>query len=176
MPDIFIKQMRLGQEVRGSFALWSKKLLPLRSGKGHYLAVVLGDSTGQMEGRVWDNPDEINQNCKAGDIILLQGQVTEYNGKLQIQISALTVCPEDDVDPRKYIPSSGLDLTAAQDKLATVLESLQDRHLKALLSLIVADEAFFSAFLTAPAAKRNHHATIGGYWNTAWAWPKLLSK
>ncbi len=162
LPEIFIEQMRLGQEVRGTFALQVKKLLPLRSGTGHYLAVVLGDSTGQIEGRVWENPDEIYANCKVGDVVILQGQVTEYNGKLQIQIATLTVCPEGDTDPRRFIPSSKMDLATAQAKLAAVLDSLQNLHLKNLLSLIVSDEAFFYAFITAPAAKRNHHATIGG--------------
>ena len=51
--DIFIEHLKPGQKVNGIFALRSKKLLPLRSGAGHYLAVVLGDKTGQVDGRVW---------------------------------------------------------------------------------------------------------------------------
>jgi hypothetical protein len=55
-----------------------------------------------------------------------------------------------------------MDMATAQAKLAALLDSLQNIHLKDLLSLIVSDEAFFYTFITTPAAKRNHHATIGG--------------
>ena len=162
MTDIFIEQLRPGQEVNGTFALRVKKLLPLRSGQGHYLAIVLGDKTGQLEGRVWEAVDELYQGCRVGDIVEIQGQVTEYNGKLQIQISAMSACQEGAIDPKRFIPSSTLNLAAAREKLFSVLDSLQNAHLKDLLSLILSDEAFFNTFVTSPAAKRNHHATIGG--------------
>jgi len=161
MREIFIEELKPGQEVNAAFALRVKKLLPLRSGAGHYLAVVLGDKTGQLEGRVWEAVDEINQNCQVGDIVQVQGQVTEYNGKPQVQISTMSY-KEGTIDPMRFIPSSTMNLAAAQKKLFSVLDSLQNAHLKSLLSFIFADEAFMNAFVTTPAAKRNHHATIGG--------------
>lgn len=162
MTDIFIEQLLSGQEVNGTFALRVKKLLPLRSGTGHYLAVVLGDKTGQMEGRVWEAVNEIYEDCQAGDIVQVKGQVTEYNGKMQIQIAAMFPCRSDAIDPRRFIPSSAIDLEDAINNLHSLVNSLQNEHLKKLLSLILEDEDFFNTFLTVPAAKRNHHATIGG--------------
>ena len=100
-----IEQLRPGQAVNGAFALRVKKLLPLRSGAGHYLAVVLGDRTGQMEGRVWESVSEIDHSCRVGDIVNIQGQVVEYNGTPQIQISSMSVCRDYEADPSRFIPS-----------------------------------------------------------------------
>lgn len=161
MTEKFIEELKPGQEVQGTFALRVKKLLPFRNGAGHYLAVALGDRTGQIEGRVWEAVEEINSGCRIGDIVEVAGQVTEYNGKPQIVISAMS-CVAGDFNPERFIPASTLDLEAAQQRLFAVRESLQDTHLKSLLSVILADETFFKAFVTAPAAKRNHHATLGG--------------
>jgi hypothetical protein len=49
--ETFIEQLRPGQAVNGTFALRVKKLLPLRSGAGHYLAVVLGGRQDGANGR-----------------------------------------------------------------------------------------------------------------------------
>ncbi|NLI12631.1 MAG: HD domain-containing protein [Peptococcaceae bacterium] len=162
MAEVFIEQLIPGQAVNSIFVLKAKKLLPLRNGTGHYLAVVLGDRTGQMEGRVWESIDEIYQSCRVGDIVFVQGQVSEYNGTVQIQISAMSVCREGETNPGRFIPSSKLDRDAAGKKLDSVIESMHNTHLKNLLSLIFSDNDFLNALLTSPAAKRNHHAAIGG--------------
>jgi len=162
LAEIFIDQLKSGQEVSSTFALRVKKLMPLRNGTGYYLAVVLGDRTGQLEGRIWESVFESYHGCKVGDVVKVQGQVTEYNGKLQIQISAMSVYQVNEIDPKRFIPSSALLLETAREKLFSILESLQEAHLKSLVSLVLSDEDFMNAFVTAPAAKRNHHATIGG--------------
>lgn len=97
--DILIEQIKPGREVDGTFVLKSKKLLPLHSGAGHYLAVVLEDKTGQAEGRLWDPADETLNSCRAGDVVQVQGQAEEYNGKVQINISSLSVCRNVAADP-----------------------------------------------------------------------------
>lgn len=162
MTETFIQELILGQDVNCTFALRVKKLLPLRSGAGQYLAVVLGDKTGQIEGRVWEDVEKVYQGCQVGDIVQVQGQVTEYNGKIQIQIANMFHSQAGTTDPSRFIPSSKLDQEDAIDYLNSLVNSLKNAHLKELLSFILADEDFFNVFVIAPAAKRNHHATIGG--------------
>ncbi|MDD4335312.1 MAG: HD domain-containing protein, partial [Desulfotomaculaceae bacterium] len=160
--NILIEQLNPGQEVNGTFALKSKKLLPLRSGAGHYLAVVLGDKTGQVDGRVWEAVYEIHQGCRVGDIVQVQGQVEEYNGKVQINISSMPVCRDIEVDPHRFIPASKLAPESARDQLNALTASLQNQHLKGLLFMILSDDDFLKALLISPAAKRNHQTAIGG--------------
>ncbi len=160
--DVLIEQLNPGQEVDSVFVLKSKKLLPLRSGTGHYLAVVLGDKTGQIEGRAWESAYEMHGCCQAGDIVRVRGMVEEYNGKAQINLSSMSACREGNADPSRFIPSSKLDQSTARARLFSIPGSLRNQHLKDLLSLILTDDGLLKEFLTAPAAKRNHQATIGG--------------
>ncbi|MDD4767512.1 MAG: HD domain-containing protein [Desulfotomaculaceae bacterium] len=160
--EILIEQLQPGQEVNGTFALKSKKLLPLRNGTGQYLAVTLGDKTGQVEGRIWEPVYETHYSCRVGDIVQVQGRVEEYNGRMQINISSMLVCRDADADPARFIPVSKLDPDSARSRLYSVIASLRNQHLKDLLSLILSDDHFLQALLMSPAAKRNHQATIGG--------------
>ena len=162
MGDIFIEEISLGQEVCGVFALRSAKLLPFRNSPGHYLAAVLGDKTGQVEGRAWESGPEIYQSCRTGDIVRVQGLATEYNDRVQIQIAAMTACRDSEIEPERFIPSSNLDSDTALLKLDSLLQSITDPHLNKLLSAIFTDQDFLPVFLAAPAARRNHHATTGG--------------
>jgi 3'-5' exoribonuclease len=162
MTETLIEQLKPGQTVDTIFALRSKKLLSLSNGNGIYLAVVLGDKTGQLEGRVWESVYEIDQACRVGDIVKVQGQITEYKGDAQIQISFMSACQDCAADPGRFIPLSTLKLNTAKEKLFLLIGSLENQRLKSLLSLIFSDEDFLQSILTAPAAKRNHHAVIGG--------------
>lgn len=161
MAELLVEQLKPGQEVSGIFSLRSLKLLPFRDGSGHYLAVVLGDRTGQVEGRAWEAAAEIYQNCRSGDVVFVQGSVTEYNGKLQLQLAAMSPCGEMEIDPNRFIPSGRLNPEKAKEKLLAILESIREPPLKGLLSIIFTED-FLMNFLTAPAARRNHHAAIGG--------------
>jgi 3'-5' exoribonuclease len=88
--------------------------------------------------------------------------VEEYNGKAQINLSSMSACREGNADPSRFIPSSKLDQSTARARLFSIPGSLRNQHLKDLLSLILTDDGLLKEFLTAPAAKRNHQATIGG--------------
>lgn len=92
----------------------------------------------------------------------MQGQAEEYNGKVQINISSLSVCRNGAADPARFIPASRLDPNSAGERLYSIVDSLSNQHLKDLLSLILSDDEFIKELLAAPAAKRNHQATIGG--------------
>ncbi len=161
MSDIFVEQIKPGQEICGKFALRSVKLLPFRNSPGHYLAAVLGDRTGQVEGRAWESGPEIYRDCRTGDIVEVKGQATEYNGKVQIQITSMTACRNSEMELKRFVPSSKLDRKTAQLKLESLLQSIKNPHLKTLLTTIFS-ESFLPAFLAAPAARRYHHAVTGG--------------
>ncbi len=162
MKEALVEYLQPRQTVDGIYVLRSSKLLPLRDGSGNYLAAVLGDRTGQVQGRAWESADGIYDSCRVGDIVRVQGLVIEYKGYKQIHISTMSVHREKNIDFSRFIPSSNLDQETARMQFLSLLDNMENKYLKALFSLIIADEVFFSAFVTAPAARRNHHAAIGG--------------
>ena len=64
-----------------------RELRPRRSG-GVYLHLLLGDKTGEIQGRVWDGAEEIARLFEADDILKVRGTLEQYNGKSQLMCSA----------------------------------------------------------------------------------------
>ena len=54
-----------------------------RSGKA-YLALVLSDKTGDVDGRIFDGIEQFEPTFGTGDYVLVQGEVISFHGKPQI--------------------------------------------------------------------------------------------
>jgi len=160
MPEVFVTKLKPGLTVRGSFVLKAKKLLPYRESVGYYLAVKLGDKTGEIEGRIWEKGEEVNAGLKVGDIVAVEGRAIEYNGLKQLRVDTI-VKHSGDIDLSRFIPiAAGLE--EAKVKFNRLINSLSNSYLKELLLLLFSDKEFFDTFCLAPAAKLHHHAQLGG--------------
>jgi len=51
-----------------------------------YLNVRLKDKTGELDGKVWDNAAELDQQFKKGDVIFIEGKAANYKNSIQISI------------------------------------------------------------------------------------------
>jgi 3'-5' exoribonuclease len=147
--------------VTSYFALASIQLRDRKQG-GHYLAVVLSDRTGQMEGRMWDDYEDSFRQCAEGGYVKAQGQISRYQGKFQITLQKLRPAAENEVDPTDFLPATTKDVEALWAALRSYVESFQDADLKRLLNAFLDDPEIAAAYRSAPAAKMLHHAWLGG--------------
>jgi len=159
-----LNNLQPGEEISSIFALRGKKLLPYRSGAGHFLALTLGDKTGQMEGRVWEQAVEINNLCRVGGVIKITGQVVVYNGSTQLNISAVEKCDGAEIQAEDFIPSHSFSPGEVRETWLNITDSLDDPYLRQLLAMMAENHLFISGLAECPAAKRNHHAIMGGLW------------
>ena len=160
MPEIPVNQIRPGLNVRGTFALKAKKLLSFREAPGCFLAVTLGDRTGEVEGRLWEGAEEAGARLKAGDIVTVEALAVEYNRLVQLRIDSI-VKENGQIDPARFIPfAKGLE--KVKEKFHQLINSLTDPPLKSLFSLLFSEQNFYESFCLAPAAKQYHHALMGG--------------
>lgn len=164
MSNTKLDNLTPGQEISGTYAVRSKKLLPYRDGSGYFLGLILVDKTGQVEARVWEQAEEINGCCRVGDVVKVTGQVTEYNGAVQLHISSLEKCADQETLPEKFIPSAGIPPGEIWETWLNYAVSIKNPHLKQLLTLMANDQNFRELLVQCPAAKRNHHALLGGLW------------
>ena len=161
MKQIFIASLAPGDTVEEDFALAEKILLQKRDGN-HYLNVVLADRTGQIKGVVWDNVRIIAEAAAAGDFVRVSGCVSEYRGTPQMVIKAMTVVAADAVNPEDFLPATDLDVDQLFERLVKLSRSFTTPWLTRLFEAFWQDETFVAGFKKAPAAKRMHHAYIGG--------------
>lgn len=127
-----------------------------------YLSTKLIDSTGSIDARMWNLPEELLNGLSGSEYVYVEGNTHEYRGTLQLKISQLRVLNQEEVTEEDYLPATEKDREALAAELALVEEELVNEHLRELFGLMVSDEGFWEAFCSAPAAKSMHHARIGG--------------
>ena len=161
MKKQFIDQIKPGDTLMDMFALSGKNMLKKKDGNS-YLDIMLSDRTGSLKGVVWDNVDQISAAGALRDIVRVEGVVSEYRGNLQAVIKAMKPAASNEIDPGDFVPKTDKDIGAMFARLQKIISSIQTSHFKKLLEAFFTDEAFVSGFTAAPAAKKMHHAYIGG--------------
>jgi 3'-5' exoribonuclease len=133
-----------------------------RKGSGQYLALTLSDKTGQFEARMWEEFADAIGTCANGCYVKVQGQISRYQGKFQITVTKMRSAADSEIDTADFIPTTQFDVAAMNAELRGYVEAFRNRHLRALVFSFLDDPSIGSAFLVAPAAKRLHHAWLGG--------------
>ena len=151
------------QTVTAFFVAANRQLRTKADGSA-YLSMTLCDSTGQLEGRMWEIKDA--GEFASGDIVKLRGQVCRYQDKLQIKIDRLRRADPGadgaEYDLGDFVPKTTCDIDDLWSRLSGYVTSFTDPHLRALLELFLSDPAIAAGLREAPAAKALHHAWIGG--------------
>ena len=158
----YLRDLNAGDRVSSIYLCRSKNEATTRNGKP-YENVVLQDKTGVMDAKIWDVNSEGIGIYDALDYVEIAGEVTTFNGALQLTIRRLRVCREGEYDPREYQPVSERDNDEMYKELLSLISSVKNPHLNALLnSVFIGDKEFVKRFRFSSAAKSVHHAFIGG--------------
>jgi 3'-5' exoribonuclease len=147
--------------ITTSFVVVSRQVKPKKSGEP-YLALTLGDRSGHLEGKMWDNVEEAIDAFDQDDFIKVKGLINKYKNRFQLTIHKLRRLGESEVDFADYLPKTTKDIGELWRTLAGYVASFKDPHLKALVEAFMADPEIAEAYRNAPAAKTLHHAFIGG--------------
>lgn len=128
-----------------------------------YLRLELTDLHGTVQARVWDHADRYGAIAQAGVFVGVRGRVEVYQGQPQIQIEHLErlhVAPDE---LGFFMPRCPRDPAAMEAELTDLMSAVKDPPLRRLLRALLGAHTETGAwFRTAPAAKRNHHAYVGG--------------
>jgi 3'-5' exoribonuclease len=133
-----------------------------RKGGGQYLALTLADKTGQFEARMWEDFADVVQQCAEGCYVKVQGQISKYQGKFQITLSKMRAAADSEIDTADFVPTTQYDIASMSSELRGYVDAFQNPYLRVLVFAFLDDPAVGPAFSVAPAAKRLHHAWIGG--------------
>lgn len=161
MKKRFITDIKAGDRVDDIFVL-SEKILSQKRDGNNFLNVTLSDKTGTIKGVVWDNVDQIAAGITSGDFAYVNGSVSDYRGTLQVVIKKMEPFSPDTIDPSDFLPQTSRDIEGMFERLIKITETIKTDYLKALIDAFFKDKEFVNKFKTAPAAKKMHHAYIGG--------------
>lgn len=158
----YIQEFRDGDHVAGIYLCKQKNSAVTKNGKP-YDNVILQDKTGAIDCKIWDVGSAGICDFDALDYVDIVGEVSSFNGALQVSIKRTRVAGEGEYDPKDYLPVSERDINDMYKELLGYVGEISNHYLKALLEeFFVKDETFIKKFKNASAAKSVHHCFVGG--------------
>src|SRR2546428_8784626 len=163
MKDFFICDCAQHENkvIISSFVVVSKQVKPKKTGEP-YLALTLGDRSGHVEAKMWDNVEDAIDVFDQDAFHKIKGLLNKYKNRFQITIHKLRRLADSEVDFADYLPKTTKDVDELWRTLTEFVQSFHDLHLRMLVQAFMADPEIAAAYRTAPAAKTLHHAYIGG--------------
>lgn len=158
----YIKDYKEGDRVFDIYLCKHKISAVTKNGKP-YDTVVLQDKTGTIDAKVWDPNNAGIAEFDSLDYIEVYGDITSFQGVLQVNVKRIRKCQEGEYAPADYLPVSRFDREEMYQELLSYINGVENTYLKQLLQeFFVKDQAFISAFKQSSAAKTVHHGFVGG--------------
>ena len=161
MKETFVSMIEAGQKIDDIFVARDKQQAFKKDG-GPYLTLVLADRSGDVTAVVWDNVEVANKAFVQGDYVRVRGNVGQYRDSLQVVVRHLERADPAEVDAKDFLLTTERDVDQMLDQLVQISKTVENDHLSRLLAAFLEDKTFVDLFKTAPAAKKMHHAYLGG--------------
>jgi 3'-5' exoribonuclease len=163
MKDFFICDCvrHENKVITSTFVVVAKQIKPKKTGEP-YLALTLGDRTGQLEAKMWDNVEEVLDAFDQDDFLKIKGLINKYKNRFQLTIHKLRKLGDSEIEFDDYLPKTTKNIDELWQMLAAFVVSFQNPYLRSLVQTFMADPEIAAAYRNAPAAKTLHHAYIGG--------------
>ena len=158
----YIRDLKEGDRVFDIYLCKHRQSAVTKNGKP-YENVILQDKTGTMDAKVWEPNNPGIDDFDTLDYVEVYGEVTNFQGALQVNVKRIRVCREGEYNPADYLPVSSKDIDTMYQELLSLIKSIQNIYYKQLLeAFFVKDEEFAKAFRKSSAAKAVHHGFVGG--------------
>ena len=161
MKESFVSDLQANQQVTTTFLVKAKEVKAKKTGEP-YLSLTLGDRSGDVDAKMWDNVEEVESTFDRDDFVKVKGLIQIYRNRPQLTIHKLRRCQEHEVDFADYFPKTTKDVDTMFEEILNMVDGVGNPHLRELLMAFLLDDEFVVKFKQAPAAKSLHHAWLGG--------------
>jgi 3'-5' exoribonuclease len=161
MKSPYVKEVEPNRIITTSFLVQSKEIRQKKSGE-MYLSLLLGDKTGELDAKMWDNVAEVMDTFDRDDFVKVKGLIQIFHNRPQLTIHKMRRMEATEVDFGDYFPCSLRDPGEMWGELRAAVGSMRNRHLKGLVEALLDDPEIAERYRRAPAAKNIHHAYLGG--------------
>jgi 3'-5' exoribonuclease len=161
MKPSYVSDLTTEQSVTTFLLVCEKEVRTTKDGKP-YLRLELGDRSGTIEARMWDQIEATTKEIEREDIVKVQGRVEIYRGKPQFSVQQMRKAKPDEIDLADFLPATKEDVDKLFKQLLAEADSIKNPWLKKLNTQILNDPKISVRYKRAPAAKVMHHAYLGG--------------
>lgn len=158
----YIESMREGERVSEVFLCKHKQSAVTKNGKP-YENVILQDKTGTLDAKIWEPDSQGIEEFDSLDYIGVVGDLTSFQGALQLNIKRVRKMQEGEYDPKDYLPVSSRSTDEMYEELKGYIKSVKNPYLHQLLSkFFIESPEIEKRFKFHSAAKSVHHGFVGG--------------
>lgn len=158
----YIQDLKEGSRVQDIYLCKQKNVAVTKNGK-EYMNVILQDKTGTIDAKVWEPNGGGIDDFDSLDYVDITGDVTTFNGALQLNIKRVRMAHEGEYEQSDYFPVSEKNIDEMFTELLAFIDSIENAYLKQLLeSFFIKDTVLQEQFKKSSAAKMVHHGFIGG--------------
>jgi 3'-5' exoribonuclease len=161
MKSPYVSELQPNQVVTATLLVQHKEVRQKKTGEP-YLSLTLGDRTGDIDARMWDNAADVMDTFDRDDFLKVRGLLQVHQGRLQLTVHKLAKQTADTVDQTDFFPASTRHPEEMFTELCGIVAGIESTPLRALLESFVNDPEIARRLKIAPAAKNVHHAFLGG--------------
>lgn len=163
VSHMFVRDLRAGQDVDQVLLVRGAERRIKRDG-GPYLHLLLGDRTGSVPAKVWEDVDAASELCVAGAHLHVEGTYCEDSRwGPEIRLRAVSPPAPDTYDARDLADGSHRTARQMEADLRELIATVRNPHLARLLDALLGEGTeTFARYRRAPAAKRYHQAYAHG--------------
>jgi 3'-5' exoribonuclease len=161
MAHKFINQIEPGEVIDGIYMVKDPILRSTTRGD-LYIAMFLGDRTGQLNGRMWQATEAIYKALPKPGLIHIQGRSELYQNNLQIVVNSVSVVDASKIDLEDFLARTDKNTDQMFEEVKKIVGGIKNPQLKALVGEFLADAELMEKFRNAPAAVKIHHDYLGG--------------
>jgi 3'-5' exoribonuclease len=162
VPWPLIRELSEGDEIAACFLVHEARRAEAKNNKP-YLRMTLGDATGTIDAFVWDEVERWEPVCIAEAVVGVRGRVGSFQERLQLKVHSVEALRFDAGDLELLLPASPRPRGEMEAELDALVDSVRDGGLRKLLRRCLGRGTELGRLFRAhPAAKRNHHAYVGG--------------
>ncbi|PWU08689.1 MAG: phosphohydrolase [Terriglobia bacterium] len=161
MKSPFVNEVEPNRVITTSFLVHSKEIRQKKSGE-LYLSLLLGDRTGELDAKMWDNVNEVLESFDRDDFVKVKGLIQVFHNRPQLTIHKMRRMDASEIEFTDYFPSSRREAGEMWCELRGFVTGMTNPHLRGLVEALLDDEEIAARFRRAPAAKQIHHAYLGG--------------
>lgn len=157
-----VADIRPGEFIEAETFLVAAKDLRTTTAGSLYIHAVLADRTGQMVARIWQASEAMYKTIPEGGFINVKGRSESYKGNLQFIIEAIRPVDTSAIDFGDFLPATERDVEEMWQRTKAILGEIKDSSIHAVVQEFLKDEDRMAGFKRAPAARKLHHACVGG--------------
>lgn len=142
--------------IRAMEVKWRRNGMP-------FLVLELGDASGRLKGRLWDNAPEQAERFRAGMVVVVEGRAGLVGGRLDLTLTAIRPAEAgDEITPEQLLAHSARTPAELRTALGGFVDRVEDDTLRAMLTNLMDAHPLAERFFLAPGGKLWHHNRLGG--------------